>query len=169
MQGGSGSQPSVNTCWQNYVCSCTCILTVAEFRKKKKKKGWCFWKSHELVFLMHHERSKMNLRVVSWAMHCGSSHQSLHPGRHANSDPNPWRQNRLERARDFHEAGAIHHLVYKSKLPRIMRPTAQFFCPGKHRGTVLRQRQSCPSRKKNRLQNDPSQPLKSLYSFFSCA
>lgn len=49
-----------------------------------------------------------------------SSHQSLHPGRHPNSDPSPWRRNRLERARDFHEAGMIPQLVYKSKFPRIM-------------------------------------------------
>lgn len=81
-----------------------------------------------------------------------SLHQSLHPGRHANSDPNPWRWNRLERARDFHEAGTIPQLVYKSKFPRIMGSTAQFFCPGKYHGTILIQRQPCTHIKKKKAQ-----------------
>lgn len=79
-----------------------------------------------------------------------SLHQSLHPGRHPDSDPNPWRRNRLERARDFHEAGTIPQLVYKSKFPRIMGSTAQFFCPGKYHGTMLIQRQPCTHIKKKK-------------------
>lgn len=81
-----------------------------------------------------------------------SLHQSLHPGRHPDSDPNPWRRNRLERARDFHEAGTIPQLVYKSKFPRIMGSTAQFFCPGKYHGTMLIQRQPCTHIKKKKAQ-----------------
>lgn len=162
----ASTKPLVNICWQNYVYLCTRILIVADFRGRGG--GDSFSKRVMSWFLsctMKDQRWISELSPEPRTMY--SLHQSLHPGRHPDSDPNPWRRNRLERARDFHEAGTIPQLVYKSKFPRIMGSTAQFFCPGKYHGTMLIQRQPCThiKKEKHRLQNDLCQTLKSLYSF----